>query len=259
MAESGAKPIEFEFGGEVYSVGFTTNALCSLEEEFGGMSIAAVGEMVASGSGGVRGARALFRAALLDARPDLSPVGAGRIMEELGPDRSAELLQEAFDQLKLGLATGVKLPSPDIRGRLQFEASGLRLTLSFHMNAQAEMEAYFAGLKPEQIMARLDSGGASLQDLRALFRAALVDAREVSLLEAGAIMDRVGLKLSAEAVKAAFLASFPKAAEPEGEEDEAPANRAGRRAAAARARPTKARTAGGTGARSKSSGARKRR
>lgn len=258
MEASGAKPIEFEYSGEVYQVGFSTNALCSLEDEFGGMSIAAVGEMVASGSGGVRGARALFRAALFDGRPDLSPVAAGLIMEELGPDRTAELIQEAFERLKAGMEATVKLPSPDARGRLSFEAAGLRLTLSFHMNAQAEMEAYFAGLNPEQILARLESKGASLSDLRALFRSALVDFREVTLADAGAIMDRIGVKVAGDAVKVAYLAAFPKKA-PEEDEEETPGNRAQRRAAASKARPTKAPAGGGTGRRSTSSGARKKR
>lgn len=232
-----AEPIEFKSGGEVYTLDFTTNSLCSLEDEFG-LSISGVGEKLASGALGVRGARALFRAALLEERPEITPIQAGRLLAELGSDTSAELVQEAFNRLKEGLEAGVrKLPAVDARGRLTVEAGGVRVMLSFNMNAQAEIEDYYGGLTPEDILARFEGDGVGLRDIRAMFRAALIDHKEVTLEEAGRIMDKLGIRFASEAVKAAFPGSFPDAVE----EDEAPPNRAKRRAAAAKASPTKRR------------------
>lgn len=240
-------PIEFDVGGVVYGFSFTTNALCSLEGEFGGRSIASVGEMISTGSAGVSGARALFRAGLTEDRPAITPVETGRLMGELGADRASELVQEAFDRLKNRLSETIgKLPAPDARGRLSFEVAGIRLTLAFGMNAQAEMELYFGGLTPAEIRAKLQADGCGLQDMRAMFRAALVDDRDLSLVDAGRLMDRIGIRVAGEAIKAAYPAAFPKPPL-DGEGDAATGNRQQRRAAAAKKSPTKRPAKGGTG------------
>lgn len=248
MAAS-AVPIEFEVDGEVYPVAFTVNALCSLEEMFSA-TITQVGELVSSGKAGVRGVLALFRASLLEGHPEITPVETGRLIAELGQARSTELVQDAFNRLKEGLVAKVTLPPVDGRGRLTLDTAGVRLTLSFNINAQAEMEAYFHGMKPEEILARMSDEGVGIRDIRAMFRAALLDDKEVTLEDAGRLMDRIGIRLSAEAVRLAFPASFPEK-EP-GEEDDGAGghgNRRDRRAAAAGAgrSPTSRRKAVGTG------------
>ena len=237
--------------GQEIPAAFTTNALCEIEAQFGGKSLASIGDDLEGGRGSMSDARALFRAVLIEALPDLTPVGAGRILSDVGADEAARVIQAAFERLKSGLDGGtVKLPEPDARGRLAFEAGGERLVLAVHFNAQAELEAYFGGLSPTEILAKLHDGVA-IADIRALFRAALIDHREVTLGDAGRIMDRIGLATASQASAKAFLAAFPKAV-PEDEGDQG-GNRQQRRAKVA-ANPTKRRAKAGTGPRLPRSG-----
>lgn len=241
------KPVAFEHDGVSYSVAYPVNALCALEEQFDGRSIVAIGQMVSDGSAGARGVRALWRASLLDDHPNISDVDAGRLLSELGAEEAGELVQAAFDRVMAGLAADIpELPNPDARGRLSFEADGRRWTFSFGMNAQAELEDWFGGLKPHQIGWKLDHDGASIRDMRAMFRAALIDAEDMTLDQAGAAMERIGVKLAGRAMQIAYHAAFPKKVD---EEVDAPViNRAQRRAGGkAKSNPTAKKAKGGTG------------
>lgn len=242
-----SEPIAFEHGGVSYPVAFTVNALCALEEQFGGRSIASLGEDIASGAAGARGVRALFRAALIEAHPDLTDRDAGRLLDALGADASGDIIQRAFERVQSGLDEDIgDLPEADAKGALAFDVAGERLVLVFGMNAQAELEDYFGGLSPEEIARKIGQREVSLRDLRAMFRAAVIDDREMSIASAGALIDRVGLRVAGRAVAVAFVGAFPQvAADLEGEAEAG--NRRQRRAA--RANPTKSPRKGGTGKR----------
>jgi len=238
-------PVAFDVDGESYSVAFTVNALCALEEEFGGRSISDIGDNIASGSAGARGVRALFRASLLDAHPQISDRDAGRLLDALGAQAAGDIIQQAFARVQAGLQDiAGELPPVDKQGRLIFEVAGERIMLVFGFNAQAELEDYFGGLKPEEIARKVGAREITLRDLRAMFRASAIDDRELTIAAAGRLIDRIGLKVAGRAVAVAFVGAFPEAAtEMEGEPE---GNRRQRRAAAAR--PTK-RPKGGTGKR----------
>ena len=232
---------------------FTINGLCAVEASFNGMSLEAVGADLAAGRGGIKAARAMFRAVLLDGMPDLTDVAAGRILQAVGADEATRVIQAAFDQLKVGTnLEPAPLPEANPKGELAFEVGGSRYVLTFGFNAQAELEDVFPGLDMRGIAALLHVNGASVVQIRAMFRAAIIDQREVSLHEAGGIMDRIGLATAGAAVGKAFLASFPKAAP---DEDDAPTgeevqgNRRTRRAAAVKGgeNPSKTRRPRGTG------------
>lgn len=240
-------PIEFEHDGVRYPVALTVNSLCSLEDQFGGRSITVLGEDIASGAAGARGVRALFRAALVEGHPEITDRDAGRILTALGADAAGEIIQKAFEKVQSGLDVEIgDLPKVDAKGALAFDVAGERLVLIFGMNAQAELEDYFDGLSPEEIARKIGKREVSLRDLRAMFRAAIIDDRDVSLEAAGKIIDRVGLRVAGRAVAEAFVGAFPEAAtEIEGEPE--PGNRRQRRAA--KANPTKSPRKGGTGKR----------
>lgn len=234
--------------GESYGVALTVNSLCSLEEQFGGKSITTVGEDIASGRAGARGVRALFQAALLEDHPDVTPQEAGRLVDHLGAGKASEVIMAAFEQVQSGLEEKVQdLPEVDQRGRLSFDAGGERLVLVFGMNAQAELEDYFDGLQPAEIAEKIGKKEIALRDLRAMLRCALFDDRDVTLEEAGRIIDRIGLRVAGSAIAKAFVGAFPDAAEKMVEEEEG-GNRRQRRAAA-RKHPSKKPPKGGTGKR----------
>lgn len=235
-------------------VRFTTNGLCEVEGAFGGQSLERIGEAMRGGRAGFSIVRTLFRALLLHDRPDLSEVQAGRHIQELGTEEVARVIQAAFDAWKAG-ALGRKLDLPDVdpRGRLAFEAGGVRYVLEFGFNAMAEIEPVFPGLSMPEIAAELTGGaGVSVNRLRAMFRAALIDQRETSLFEAGDLMDRIGVATISDAVGKAFVAAFPKVPKDDGDQGDGDApegNRRARRAAeAGKGNPTRPRRPrGGTG------------
>lgn len=236
-----SRQIDFEFEGERYPVALTVNSLCGLEEMFGGRSISVVGEEIASGRAGARGVRALFRAAVIAKHPEVTERDAGRMVDHLGSEEAGSIIMGAFESLQRGLeAEPPEMPKADQRGRLAFEVGGERIVLVFGMNAQAELEDYFDGLQPEEIARKIATKEISLRDLRAMFRAALIDDRDVSLEGAGDVIDRVGLRVAGSAVAQAFVGAFPQAAaEMKGGDDDS-GNRQQRRAAASgRAHPTK--------------------
>lgn len=241
--------------GRDAEVRFTTNGLCEVEGAFGGQSLERIGEAMNGGRAGFAITRTLFRALLLHDRPDLSEVQAGRVIEEIGTEEVARVIQAAFDAWKAGLAGKLDVPDLDARGRLAFEAGGVRYVLAFGFNAMAEIEPVFPGLSMPEIAAELLGGGVSVIRLRAMFRAALIDHRETSLFEAGDLMDRIGVATVTDAVGKAFVGAFPKVPANDGDrgegegEPEPEGNRKARRAASSgKANPTRPRRPrGGTG------------
>jgi len=222
---------------------FTTNGLCVAEASFGGLSLEQVGKAMENGRASIAAVRSIFRALLLPDAPEMTEVGAGRILSEIGLERAAEVIQAAHGVWMAGaVAEPITIPDADQQGRLAFEAGGVRFVLAFHFNAMAEIEPVFPGLSMTMIAAELLDGGTSVVRLRAMFRAALIDDREVSLFEAGELIDRIGMAVVSKAVGKAFVSAFPKIpddVEPEAEDD---GNRKTRRAAAAgKANPTKPR------------------
>lgn len=233
-------------GGREVEARFSTNGLCAVEEAFDGRSLEAIGQDMEAGRASFRAIRAVFRSVLVASIPDLTDVQAGRILEDVGTEEAARVIQGAFGNLQAGaFAKAVDLPELDQRGRLAFDVGGERYVLAFHFNAMAELEPLFPGMTMNMIAAELLAGGVSLVRMRGLFRAALIDDRELSLFEAGELIDRLGLATVSNAVGKAFVGAFPKVPENEGDQgaDGAPGNRQQRRAAAAKGdgNPTKPR------------------
>lgn len=77
--------------GQEMTLRFSTNALCRIEDETG-MAINEVLEGLQA-SPALKRMRAIFRAGI---EPQLSVADTGEVMDELGFDRVAALVQEAF-------------------------------------------------------------------------------------------------------------------------------------------------------------------
>lgn len=96
------------------------------------------------------------------------------------------------------------------RGEVSFDADGTLYTLHFSTNAFCELEAEM-GVGLMQIAALLDKPEKlSMQNLRLLFWAGLRDRHpDISLTDAGRIMDAFGMLDAIQLAAKAFEAAFP--------------------------------------------------
>lgn len=87
----------FEASGKRYTLRYGNNALAELEGLLG-LPITQIGERFTTGAVGVREMRNIFWAGLMMQHPELSLVDAGNLMDEVGLQRVAELVTEAFGE-----------------------------------------------------------------------------------------------------------------------------------------------------------------
>lgn len=88
--------VEFESGGKTYTLAFSINALCSLEEEMG-MGVAEVGKLMQDPAKvRLSNARMMFRIGLSDHHPDIDTNQAGALMTALTLPKAMELMGNAF-------------------------------------------------------------------------------------------------------------------------------------------------------------------
>ncbi|MZR14224.1 hypothetical protein GQE99_14470 [Maritimibacter sp. DP07] len=98
-----------------------------------------------------------------------------------------------------------------MRGGIEFRALGELRTLRFSINAICRIEESTG--KPIAELANIGAN-AKLQDIRAMFWGALEP--QVTVEEAGEIMDELGLNRSAELIGEAFEKAFPEEADEAG-------------------------------------------
>ncbi len=85
--------------GEAFTLAFTPNALCDLEEETGKTVVQwarDIEAVVASEDISVRDLRLLFHVGLSEYHPDIDRKGAGKIMHRMGLVEAASKVMEAF-------------------------------------------------------------------------------------------------------------------------------------------------------------------
>jgi hypothetical protein len=87
--------VSFEADDKRYTMTFSINAMCEIEEELD-MGITDIGEIMSAGQVRMKHLRAMFRAGLVDNHPDMTTAQAGDLMTELGPQRAADIIGEAF-------------------------------------------------------------------------------------------------------------------------------------------------------------------
>lgn len=91
--------VRVEVGGEVYTLAFTPNALCDLEDATG-KTVVQVGRdldaMLLDEDMSVKMLRMLVHHALSEHHPDLDLKGAGQVMRKLGLAEASQKVMEAF-------------------------------------------------------------------------------------------------------------------------------------------------------------------
>lgn len=94
MANKLRGEVGFEADGKSYTLAFSINALCQMEDRIG-VSVADVGTAL-SGKRRYSTLRSLFWCALCDYHPGLTEQDAGRIMAAIGTNKADALVAEAF-------------------------------------------------------------------------------------------------------------------------------------------------------------------
>ena len=93
MANRARGEVGFEVDGVAYTLVYSVNAICQMEDALS-VSMAKLGADMAAGS--TSAARSAFWACLLEHHPDLTPQDAGRLMTVLGPAKAGDLLGQAM-------------------------------------------------------------------------------------------------------------------------------------------------------------------
>lgn len=97
MANPNKGEVSLVAGDTTYTLRFTTNAICALEELLGGRTITQIGNELNSTEGmQMATARAVVWAALLDRHPDVEVLDAGDIMTVAGIKTALEAAGRAF-------------------------------------------------------------------------------------------------------------------------------------------------------------------
>jgi hypothetical protein len=87
--------VAFTANGAEYTLLFDFNALCEIEEEFG-VSVTAIGDLLAGDNVKVTDIRRMFRIGLLRHHEGATLEETGDIITEVGPAKAGALIQEAF-------------------------------------------------------------------------------------------------------------------------------------------------------------------
>jgi hypothetical protein len=95
MANPARGEITFEAQGKTWTLVYTVNAICDLEEQTG-QSIAELGAML-SGAKPMTGMRALFWGGLRKHHPEVTLEGAGDLVQDIGSKEAVRLFSEALN------------------------------------------------------------------------------------------------------------------------------------------------------------------
>jgi tail tube GTA-gp10-like protein len=96
MANPHKGEVEFTVDRTAYTLSFSINAMCELENALGGNVVELAGMMADPSKMTFNKIRAVFWAGLLDHHDGIDEVAAGRIMKDVGFAAAAELIVKAF-------------------------------------------------------------------------------------------------------------------------------------------------------------------
>lgn len=88
--------IGFDAGGKHYTLSYSVNALCEMEDRLGAGATAVAAQMADPSQLRIATIRTLFWAGLRDHHPDLTEAGAGGIMSEIGIPAALEIVGKAM-------------------------------------------------------------------------------------------------------------------------------------------------------------------
>jgi hypothetical protein len=104
MANKVRGEVGFEADGRAWTLAYSTNALCELEEELDDV-VVSIADLL-NGAGGKRRLstlRAVFRAGLLDRHPEVTTADAGRLIDAIG-------MKAAFGKVSEAIALAFPVP-----------------------------------------------------------------------------------------------------------------------------------------------------
>jgi tail tube GTA-gp10-like protein len=96
MANAHRGEVEFTVGKKVYTLKFSTNAMCELETAVGGNVIEMANSLSDTAKMSIRTIRTVFWAGLRDHHEAVTEVEAGRLMDELGLVEASQMIAKAF-------------------------------------------------------------------------------------------------------------------------------------------------------------------
>lgn len=97
MANPVRGEVEFTAGDKTWTLRYTANSLCELEDHMGKTTTEIISVM--QGDPGVKAVRSVFWAGLIDRHPDMDVRQAGEIMTDAGGiTRAIELIGDAFSR-----------------------------------------------------------------------------------------------------------------------------------------------------------------
>lgn len=109
MANREKGEVSFEAGGKQYTLRYSSNALCELEDALN----LGINDIIARMKNmRVKDARAIFWAGLTDNHPDIDLKAAGRMLDEIKIEKATSLITEAFS---LAFGKGEKAETKDAR------------------------------------------------------------------------------------------------------------------------------------------------
>ena len=88
--------VEFTVGEKTYTLYFSINALCELEEALGGNVVELATLMADASKLSIKNVRTIFWAGLRDHHEAMSLTDAGRLMSDMGIAEAMELVAKAF-------------------------------------------------------------------------------------------------------------------------------------------------------------------
>lgn len=115
MGNSSRGSVALQVGDTAYTVSFSINALCELEDAFG-VTVQEVGALFGENAS-MKDVRKLARCALSDHHPDVSDKEAGKVVSDAGLPAFMDAVQKAFklafpEASDAGKAPGAKASAP---------------------------------------------------------------------------------------------------------------------------------------------------
>jgi tail tube GTA-gp10-like protein len=112
MANPHKGEVEFTVGKKVYTLKFSINAMCELENALGGSVVDIANTLSDPSKMGVKTMRTVFWAGLRDHHEALDEIEAGRVMDELGLVEASQLVATAFAKAFPEAQAPGPLPAP---------------------------------------------------------------------------------------------------------------------------------------------------
>jgi len=98
MANPHRGAVALEAGGKVYSLRFTTNSICELEDSLGKPIMQIVNDMQSESGASMKLIRSLVWAALLDGHPGIGTKEAGALIDDAGMETITEKILLAIQR-----------------------------------------------------------------------------------------------------------------------------------------------------------------